>query len=93
MNDWNFIDYYVEQTLDYCKRSRIMTQEEIDELRITRIQKHKGAKKGFQSFSKNLSDSIYNSSEMHKMMIDYFHLLDNDSKHKDQSETFFNCNS
>ena len=41
LNQWNFIDYYINQTLDYCKKSQIMTQIEIDELKITRIEKYK----------------------------------------------------
>jgi hypothetical protein len=40
LNQWNFIDYYINQTLDYCKKSQIMTQIEIDELKITRIEKY-----------------------------------------------------
>ena len=73
MNNWGFIDYYVDQTLDYCKRSCILSKTEIDELKISRIKKHQGDKRSSQSFTKNLSDSIYNSSELHKMMIDHFH--------------------
>ena len=69
-----------------------MTEEEIKELRVTRIERHKDTKKGFQSFSKNLSDSIYNSSEMHKTIIDYFHISESDPKNNDQSQTFFNSN-
>jgi hypothetical protein len=40
LNQWNFIDYYINQTLDYCKKSQIMSQIEIDELKITRIEKY-----------------------------------------------------
>ena len=72
LNDWKLIDYYIDQTLDYCRRSHILSEYEISHLKIERIAKHQG-KKPFQSFSRNLSDSVYSQSELHKLLIDYFH--------------------
>jgi len=32
LNDWKFLEYYVEQTLDYCRRSNMLTSFEIDDI-------------------------------------------------------------
>ena len=40
LNDWKLIDYYIDQTLDYCKRSHILSNYEIEHLKIDRIDKY-----------------------------------------------------
>lgn len=39
LNEWRYVEYYVQETLNYCKRSRILTEAEIKELRVTRVEK------------------------------------------------------
>jgi len=65
LNDWNYLEFYIEQTINYCQRSKIMSQNEIDEVSETRIdpiskQFPDLAKRiEVQSMNQNLGDSIY----------------------------------
>lgn len=45
LNEWRYVEYYVQETLNYCKNAKILTPEEIKQLKVTRVQKHKSALK------------------------------------------------
>ena len=110
VNQWNFLEYYVRQTLEYCRKSKILNNEEIQKLKISRVQNYKKTSEGkrswvkFQSFAKNLNDSIMVESSIHKLAIEYFQHSDynfssetlsrNQSKptNSDVSRQFFNGN-
>ena len=78
VNQWNFLDYYVRQTLDYCRRSKILNDNEIAGFRTTRIEKYKTTKEGqrpwvkFQSFAKNLNEAILLESPLHRVAVEFF---------------------
>jgi hypothetical protein len=43
LNEWRYVEYYVQETLDYCKKSRILTEAEIKELKVTRVERLQSA--------------------------------------------------
>ena len=41
LNEWRYVEYYVQETLNYCRKSRILSEEEIRKLKVTRVQRYK----------------------------------------------------
>lgn len=39
VNQWDYVQYYVDWTLNYCKNANILSQLEIETLRTTRLEK------------------------------------------------------
>ena len=69
LNQWNFIEYYIKSTLNYCKKARIITGllSEDESLEVRRIQ----SPSSFLTFSQTLSQAIKRDNTMHSLIFDY----------------------
>lgn len=81
LNEWKYVEYYVQETLDYCKKSRILTEEEIKQLKVTRVEglKKEMAERGgvtymkSNSYSQNLTEAILADKKPFVWLMRLFH--------------------
>ena len=81
LNEWRYVEYYVQEALNYCKKSRILTEAEIKELRLTRVERFQKADPqssrspylASNSYSQNLTEAILSEQKSFVWLMKLFH--------------------
>ena len=83
LNEWRYVEYYVQETLNYCKNAKILTADEIKALKTTRVEKYYkrceveeqegGHFPSTNSYSQNLTQAILKEQKSFVWLMKLFH--------------------